>query len=202
MPKQPTFPAGIVGAIALFGIAWWPTPSSPRTRPSSSMGSAPWSPGRRRSGCTAVRAGPLRGRDAHHQPVERDERDRADRHHDRPARPLLVGLWPAAMGIYTLPANGSQVATVPSTRPARPRWARSSSTTRSSCRTSSTWLSRSSSACLCRSCSPEPPLRTSPRRAAGRYRRDGTWGGAVSSFAVQRTGICRGCRRMRSVAPA
>ncbi|MFP3589227.1 C4-dicarboxylate ABC transporter, partial [Paraburkholderia sp. SIMBA_055] len=26
--------------------------------------------------------------------------------------PLLVGLWPSTMGIYTLPANGSQVATV------------------------------------------------------------------------------------------
>ena len=25
--------------------------------------------------------------------------------------PLLVGLWPSAMGMYTLPANGSQVAT-------------------------------------------------------------------------------------------
>ena len=26
--------------------------------------------------------------------------------------PLLAGLWPAAMGMYILPANGSQVATV------------------------------------------------------------------------------------------
>ncbi len=113
VPKQSTFPAGIVGAIALFGIAWLANTfvaantqlivdglGSMVSGSSAFVGAllfalalfvvAMLTTSQSSATNAIVPIGLTIGLPAH----------------------LIAGLWPSAMGMYTLPANGSQVATV------------------------------------------------------------------------------------------
>lgn len=113
VPKQPTFPAGIVGAIALFGIAWLANTfvAANQTLIVDGLGSVV-------SGSSAFLGALLFALALFAVAMLTTSQSSATNAIvpigitiGLPAS-LLVGLWPAAMGIYTLPANGSQVATV------------------------------------------------------------------------------------------
>ncbi|MBM7832712.1 anaerobic C4-dicarboxylate transporter DcuA/anaerobic C4-dicarboxylate transporter DcuB [Agromyces cerinus] len=113
VPKQSTFPAGMVGAIALFGIAWLANTfvAANNTLIVDGLGSLV-------SGSTAFLGALLFALALFLVAMLTTSQSSATNAIvpigitiGLPA-PLLVGLWPAAMGIYTLPANGSQVATV------------------------------------------------------------------------------------------
>lgn len=113
VPKQPTFPAGIVGAIALFGIAWLANTfvAANQTLIVDGLGSVV-------SGSSAFLGALLFALALFAVAMLTTSQSSATNAIvpigitiGLPA-PLLVGLWPATMGIYTLPANGSQVATV------------------------------------------------------------------------------------------
>lgn len=113
VPKQPTFPAGIVGAIALFGIAWLANTfvAANQTLIVDGLGSIV-------SGSSAFLGALLFAMALFAVAMLTTSQSSATNAIvpigitiGLPA-PLLVGLWPSTMGIYTLPANGSQVATV------------------------------------------------------------------------------------------
>jgi anaerobic C4-dicarboxylate transporter DcuA/anaerobic C4-dicarboxylate transporter DcuB len=113
VPKQPTFPAGIVGAIALFGIAWLANTfvAANQTLIVDGLGSVV-------SGSSAFLGALLFALALFAVAMLTTSQSSATNAIvpigitiGLPAS-LLVGLWPATMGIYTLPANGSQVATV------------------------------------------------------------------------------------------
>lgn len=113
VPKQPTFPAGIVGAIALFGIAWLANTfvAANQTLIVDGLGSVV-------SGSSAFLGALLFAMALFAVAMLTTSQSSATNAIvpigitiGLPA-PLLVGLWPSTMGIYTLPANGSQVATV------------------------------------------------------------------------------------------
>lgn len=113
VPKQSTFPAGIVGAIALFGIAWLANTfvAANQTLIVDGLGSIV-------SGSSAFLGALLFALALFAVAMLTTSQSSATNAIvpigitiGLPAS-LLVGLWPAAMGIYTLPANGSQVATV------------------------------------------------------------------------------------------
>ncbi|AWB96541.1 hypothetical protein DCE93_13545 [Agromyces badenianii] len=113
VPKQSTFPAGIVGAIALFGIAWLANTfvAANNTLIVEGLGSLV-------SGSSAFLGALLFAFALFVVAMLTTSQSSATNAIvpigitiGLPAS-LLVGLWPAAMGIYTLPANGSQVATV------------------------------------------------------------------------------------------
>ncbi|OSP08716.1 anaerobic C4-dicarboxylate transporter family protein [Microbacterium sp. LEMMJ01] len=113
VPKQSTFPAGIVGAIALFGIAWLANTfvAATQTLIVDGLGSVV-------SGSSAFLGALLFALALFAVAMLTTSQSSATNAIvpigitiGLPAS-LLVGLWPAAMGIYTLPANGSQVATV------------------------------------------------------------------------------------------
>ncbi|WP_336502707.1 anaerobic C4-dicarboxylate transporter family protein [Microbacterium paraoxydans] len=113
VPKQSTFPAGIVGAIALFGIAWLANTfvAANQTLIVDGLGSVV-------SGSSAFLGALLFALALFAVAMLTTSQSSATNAIvpigitiGLPAS-LLVGLWPAAMGIYTLPANGSQVATV------------------------------------------------------------------------------------------
>ena len=62
-------------------------------------------------GAVRVRHRRVHRRRADHQPVDRNEDDRADRARRRPGARRGHGLWAGALsGVYTLPANGTQIA--------------------------------------------------------------------------------------------
>lgn len=113
VPKQPTFPAGLVGAIALFGIAWLANTfvAANQTLIVDGLGSVV-------SGSSAFLGALLFALALFAVAMLTTSQSSATNAIvpigitiGLPA-PLLVGLWPSTMGIYTLPANGSQVATV------------------------------------------------------------------------------------------
>lgn len=113
VPKQPTFPAGIVGAIALFGIAWLANTfvAANQTLIVDGLGAVV-------SGSSAFLGALLFALALFLVAMLTTSQSSATNAIvpigitiGLPAT-LLVGLWPATMGIYTLPANGSQVATV------------------------------------------------------------------------------------------
>ncbi|MCT1397246.1 anaerobic C4-dicarboxylate transporter family protein [Microbacterium sp. p3-SID338] len=113
VPKQSTFPAGIVGAIALFGIAWLANTfvAANQTLIVDGLGSVV-------SGSSAFLGALLFALALFAVAMLTTSQSSATNAIvpigitiGLPAS-LVVGLWPAAMGIYTLPANGSQVATV------------------------------------------------------------------------------------------
>ncbi|MGH3692365.1 MAG: anaerobic C4-dicarboxylate transporter family protein, partial [Microbacterium sp.] len=113
VPKQPTFPAGIVGAIALFGIAWLANTfvAANQKLIVDGLGSVV-------SGSSAFLGALLFALALFAVAMLTTSQSSATNAIvpigitiGLPAT-LLVGLWPATMGIYTLPANGSQVATV------------------------------------------------------------------------------------------
>lgn len=113
VPKQPTFPAGLVGAIALFGIAWLANTfvAANQTLIVEGLGSVV-------SGSSAFLGALLFALALFAVAMLTTSQSSATNAIvpigitiGLPA-PLLVGLWPSTMGIYTLPANGSQVATV------------------------------------------------------------------------------------------
>ncbi|MFE6997197.1 anaerobic C4-dicarboxylate transporter family protein [Microbacterium sp. NPDC057659] len=112
VPKQPTFPAGMVGAIALFGIAWLANTfvASNQQMIVDGLGSVV-------SGSSAFLGALLFALALFVVAMLTTSQSSATNAIvpigitiGLPA-PLLVGLWPSAMGMYTLPANGSQVAT-------------------------------------------------------------------------------------------
>ena len=113
VPKQPTFPAGLVGAIALFGIAWLANTfvAANQTLIVDGLGSVV-------SGSSAFLGALLFALALFAVAMLTTSQSSATNAIvpigitiGLPAT-LLVGLWPSTMGIYTLPANGSQVATV------------------------------------------------------------------------------------------
>jgi anaerobic C4-dicarboxylate transporter DcuA/anaerobic C4-dicarboxylate transporter DcuB len=113
VPKQSTFPAGIVGAIALFGIAWLANTfvAANNQLIVDGLGSLV-------SGSSAFLGALLFALALFLVAALTTSQSSATNAIvpigitiGLPAS-LLVGLWPSAMGIYTLPANGSQVATV------------------------------------------------------------------------------------------
>lgn len=113
VPKQPTFPAGLVGAIALFGIAWLANTfvAANQNLIVDGLGSVV-------SGSSAFLGALLFALALFAVAMLTTSQSSATNAIvpigitiGLPA-PLLVGLWPSTMGIYTLPANGSQVATV------------------------------------------------------------------------------------------
>lgn len=113
VPRQPTFPAGLVGAIALFGIAWLANTfvAANQTLIVQGLGSVV-------SGSSAFLGALLFALALFAVAMLTTSQSSATNAIvpigitiGLPA-PLLVGLWPSTMGIYTLPANGSQVATV------------------------------------------------------------------------------------------
>lgn len=113
VPKQPTFPAGIVGAIALFGIAWLANTfvAANQKLIVDGLGAVV-------SGSSAFLGALLFALALFLVAMLTTSQSSATNAIvpigitiGLPAT-LLVGLWPATMGIYTLPANGSQVATV------------------------------------------------------------------------------------------
>jgi anaerobic C4-dicarboxylate transporter DcuB len=113
VPKQPTFPAGMVGAIALFGIAWLANTfvAANQNLIVSGLGSVV-------AGSSAFLGALLFALALFAVAMLTTSQSSATNAIvpigitiGLPAS-LLVGLWPATMGIYTLPANGSQVATV------------------------------------------------------------------------------------------
>ncbi len=113
VPKQPTFPAGLVGAIALFGIAWLANTfvAANQNLIVEGLGSVV-------SGSSAFLGALLFAVALFAVAMLTTSQSSATNAIvpigitiGLPA-PLLVGLWPSTMGIYTLPANGSQVATV------------------------------------------------------------------------------------------
>ncbi|THG33824.1 anaerobic C4-dicarboxylate transporter [Glaciibacter flavus] len=113
VPKQSTFPAGIVGAIALFGIAWLANTFVANNNKLivDGLGSLV-------SGSSAFLGAVLFALALFLVAALTTSQSSATNAIvpigltiGLPAS-LLVGLWPAVMGIYTLPANGSQVATV------------------------------------------------------------------------------------------
>ncbi|MFJ4223646.1 anaerobic C4-dicarboxylate transporter family protein [Microbacterium sp. NPDC089695] len=113
VPKQPTFPAGLVGAIALFGIAWLANTfvAANQKLIVDGLGSVV-------SGSSAFLGALLFALALFAVAMLTTSQSSATNAIvpigitiGLPA-PLLVGLWPSTMGIYTLPANGSQVATV------------------------------------------------------------------------------------------
>ncbi|UOE43137.1 anaerobic C4-dicarboxylate transporter family protein [Agromyces larvae] len=113
VPKQSTFPAGIVGAIALFGIAWLANTFVANNNDLIVDGL-----GSMVSGSSAFIGAVLFALALFLVAMLTTSQSSATNAIvpigitiGLPAS-LLVGLWPAAMGIYTLPANGSQVATV------------------------------------------------------------------------------------------
>ncbi|MFJ8893688.1 anaerobic C4-dicarboxylate transporter family protein [Leifsonia sp. NPDC102414] len=113
VPKQATFPAGMVGAIALFGIAWLANTfvAANQKLIVDGLGSVV-------SGSSAFLGAVLFAIALFAVAMLTTSQSSATNAIvpigitiGLPAA-LLVGLWPATMGIYTLPANGSQVATV------------------------------------------------------------------------------------------
>ncbi|MBW9093301.1 anaerobic C4-dicarboxylate transporter [Microbacterium jejuense] len=113
VPKQSTFPAGMVGAIALFGIAWLANTfvAANQQLIVDGLGSVV-------AGSSAFLGALLFALALFVVAMLTTSQSSATNAIvpigitiGLPAS-LLVGLWPAAMGIYTLPANGSQVATV------------------------------------------------------------------------------------------
>ena len=113
VPKQSTFPAGIVGAIALFGIAWLANTfiAANQTLIVNGLGAMV-------QGSSAF-VGALLFALALFLVAALTTSQSSATNAIVPigltiglSASLLAGLWPAAMGIYTLPANGSQVATV------------------------------------------------------------------------------------------
>jgi len=113
VPKQATFPAGMVGAIALFGIAWLANTfvAANQKLIVDGLGSVV-------SGSSAFLGAVLFALALFAVAMLTTSQSSATNAIvpigitiGLPAS-LLVGLWPATMGIYTLPANGSQVATV------------------------------------------------------------------------------------------
>ncbi|MCI2956490.1 anaerobic C4-dicarboxylate transporter family protein [Agromyces atrinae] len=113
VPKQSTFPAGIVGAIALFGIAWLANTfvAANQELIVSGLGalvsgsSAFWGALLFALALAAVAMLTTSQSSATNAIVP------IGLAIGLPA-PLIAGLWPSAMGMYILPANGSQVATV------------------------------------------------------------------------------------------
>mgnify|MGYP003434669019 FL=1 len=113
VPKQATFPAGMVGAIALFGIAWLANTfvAANQKLIVDGLGSVV-------SGSSAFLGALLFALALFVVAMLTTSQSSATNAIVPigitiglpPA--LLVGLWPSAMGMYTLPANGSQVATV------------------------------------------------------------------------------------------
>ncbi|AMB60134.1 anaerobic C4-dicarboxylate transporter family protein [Microterricola viridarii] len=113
VPKQSTFPAGMVGAFALFGIAWLANTFVANNNQLIVDGL-----GALVSGSSAFVGAALFALALATVAMLTTSQSSATNAIvpiglaiGLPA-PLLVGLWPAAMGIYILPANGSQVATV------------------------------------------------------------------------------------------
>ena len=113
VPKQSTFPAGIVGAIALFGIAWLANTfiAANQKLIVDSLGAMVQS--------THAFVGALLFALALFLVAALTTSQSSATNAIVPigltiglSASLIAGLWPAAMGIYTLPANGSQVATV------------------------------------------------------------------------------------------
>lgn len=112
VPKQPTFPAGMVGAFALFGIAWLANTFVANNNQLivDGLGSLV-------SGSTAFVGALLFALALFLVAMLTTSQSSATNAIvpiglaiGLPAS-LIVGLWPSAMGMYTLPANGSQVAT-------------------------------------------------------------------------------------------
>lgn len=113
VPKQTTFPAGIVGAIALFGIAWLANTFVAENSDLIVNGL-----GSMVLGSTAFTGAALFVVAIFIVAMLTTSQSSATNAIvpigltiGLPA-PLIAGLWPSAMGMYTLPANGSQVATV------------------------------------------------------------------------------------------
>ncbi|QTX05883.1 anaerobic C4-dicarboxylate transporter family protein [Agromyces archimandritae] len=113
VPAQSTFPAGIVGAIALFGIAWLANTFVAENNTLIVGGL-----GHFVEGGTAF-VGALLFALAMFLVATLTTSQSSATNAIVPIgltiglpASLMVGLWPSAMGIYTLPANGSQVATV------------------------------------------------------------------------------------------
>ncbi|WP_350348629.1 anaerobic C4-dicarboxylate transporter family protein [Agromyces sp. G08B096] len=112
VPKQSTFPAGIVGAIALFGIAWLANTFVAENNQLIVDGL-----GAVVSGSTAFLGALLFALALFVVAMLTTSQSSATNAIVPigitiglpPA--LIAGLWPSAMGMYTLPANGSQVAT-------------------------------------------------------------------------------------------
>lgn len=136
VPKQATFPAGMVGAIALFGIAWLANTfvAANQKLIVDGLGSVV-------SGSSAFLGALLFALALFVVAMLTTSQSSATNAIVPigitiglpPA--LLVGLWPSAMGMYTLPANGSQVATVAFDQTGTTKMASSCLTTRSNCRT-------------------------------------------------------------------
>ncbi|KQW08393.1 hypothetical protein ASC66_05730 [Leifsonia sp. Root4] len=113
VPKQSTFPAGMVGAFALFGIAWLANTfvANNNTLIVDGLGAVV-------SNSSAFFGALLFALALAAVAMLTTSQSSATNAIvpigiaiGLPA-PLLAGLWPAAMGMYILPANGSQVATV------------------------------------------------------------------------------------------
>ena len=108
IPESSVFKAGIVSAIALFGLAWltdtfigeWETADRRHRRRL----------GERLQVGVLLRRVPRRRAD--HEPVDGDPDDRADRPRRRPVtRRSISGMWAGGFaGVFTLPTNGSQIA--------------------------------------------------------------------------------------------
>ncbi len=112
VPKQSTFPAGIVGAIALFGIAWLANTfvAANQTLIVSGLGSLI-------SGSNAV-VGALIFAIVLFLVAMLTTSQSSATNAIVPigltiglSASTITGMWPAVLGIYALPANGSQVAT-------------------------------------------------------------------------------------------
>lgn len=113
VPKQSTFPAGMVGAIALFGIAWLAN-----TFVAANTQLIVDGLGAMVSGSSAFVGALLFALALFVVAMLTTSQSSATNAIvpigltiGLPAN-LIAGLWPSAMGMYTLPANGSQVATV------------------------------------------------------------------------------------------
>lgn len=112
VPKQSTFPAGIVGAIALFGIAWLANTfvAANEELIVNSLGALVAS--------TSAFVGALIFALSLFLVAMLTTSQSSATNAIVPigltiglSASTIAGLWPAVMGIYTLPANGSQVAT-------------------------------------------------------------------------------------------
>lgn len=111
--KQSTFPAGMVGAFALFGIAWLAN-----TFVAANHDLIVEGPGSMVSGSSAFLGAVLFALAIFVVAMLTTSQSSATNAIvpigltiGLPAT-LVAGLWPSAMGMYTLPANGSQVTTV------------------------------------------------------------------------------------------
>lgn len=112
VPKQSTFPAGIVGAFALFGIAWLANTfiAANKTLIVEGLGSMVASSSAFVGAMLFAIALMTVAALTTSQSSATNAIVPIGLSIGLPA-PLLAGLWPSAMGMYILPANGSQIAT-------------------------------------------------------------------------------------------